>query len=160
MGSWLALIVAALVLAAGMASAFFGRRAKLIAVVLGVLVFLFVVLAFMFVTANWFTGQGIDQAILYHVAYGLDGAGFSEYSLIILGGVGLLVFGAAGALACTLTLTRTRPRELPLRSHRASIPLALLACAINPASNDLLELAGVELGGDTSHESFEAHYRR
>lgn len=160
MGSWIGLIVATLVLATGVASAFFGRRTKLIAIGLGVLVFLFVVLAFMFVTANWFTGQGIDQAILYHVAYGLDGAGFSEYSLIILGGVALLVFGAAGALVCTLTLTRTRPRERPLRSHRASIPLALLACAVNPASKDLLELAGVELGGDTPHESFDAHYRR
>jgi phosphoglycerol transferase len=59
-----------------------------------------------------------------------------------------------------LTLTRTRPRERPLRSHRAAIPLALLACALNPASKDLLELGGVELGDDTPHESFEAHYRR
>jgi len=160
MGSWILLIVATLVLATGVVSAFFGRRAKLIAVVLGVLVFLFVVLAFMFVTANWFTGQGIDQATLYHVAYGLDGAGFSEYSLLILGGIALLVFGAAGALGCTLTLTRTRPRERPLRTQRASIPLALLACAVNPASKDLLELAGVELGSDTPHESFAAHYRR
>jgi phosphoglycerol transferase len=154
------LVVATLVLGTAVASAFFGRRTKLTAIVLGVLVFLFGVLVFMFVTANWFTGQGIDQAILYHVAYGLDGAGFSEYSLIILGGLALLIFGAAGALACTLILTRTRARERPLRSHRASIPLALLACAINPATQDLLDLAGVDIGNDTPHESFEAHYRR
>jgi phosphoglycerol transferase len=160
MHSWVLLIVATLALCASVAAAFFGRRSKLIAVVLGVLVFLFVVLAFMFVTANWFTGQGIDQATLYHVTYGLDGAGFSEYSLIILGGIALLVFGAAGALACTLTLTRTRPRELRLHSQRFSIPLAFLACAINPATKDLLELGGVELSGETSHESFEAYYRR
>lgn len=160
MGSWITLVVAALVLAAGVAAAFFGRRTKPSAILLGVLVFVFVVLAFMFATANWFTGQGIDQAVLYHVAYGLDGAGFSEYSLLILGGIALLVFGALGAIACTWALTRTRPRELRLRSHRAAIPLALLACAINPATSDLLELAGVGRAGDAAHASFQAHYRR
>lgn len=160
MGSWVLMVVATLLLAAGFAAAFFGRRSKLIAAVLGVLVFSFVLLAFMFTTANWFTGQGIDQATLYHVAYGLDGAGFSEYWPIILGGITLLILGVVGALACSLALTRTRARELPLRSHHAAIPLALLACALNPATRDLLELAGLDLGSDSPHESFEAHYRR
>jgi phosphoglycerol transferase len=166
MGSSALMIVATLLLVAALFSAYLGRRSQLKALALGGLVLIFVLLAFMFLVADRFTGHGIDQAVLYHVAYGLSGAGFSEYASLMLGGVALLLVGAAAAVTCTLLLTRTRPREEPLPTSRASIPLALLACAFNPASKDLVQLADVTntfasvISGDgAQHESFKTHYR-
>ena len=90
MGSSALMILAMALLAASLLLAYLGRRSKPIAVTLGGLVLGFVLLGAMFFAANRFTGHGIDQAVLYHVTYGLDGAGFSEYAPLILGVIGLV----------------------------------------------------------------------
>lgn len=154
-----------LLVAAALASSYFGRRSKPIAIGVGALLMLFVVLASMFFLADSFTGRGIDQAVLYHVTYGLDGAGFSEYVGLIAAGVALVVLGAVAAVGCSVLLLRARPDERALPTSRASIPLALLACALNPASLDMVELAGMSVlfngssaANDAHQASFKAQY--
>jgi phosphoglycerol transferase len=158
--------VATLLLFVGLLSAYLGRRSKPVAVSVATLVLVFILLASMFWVADWFTGHGIDQAVLYHLEYGLAGAGFSEYSRIILGVGASLLFALAAALTCTFTLIRTRPPKRPLPTSRASVPLALLACAFNPASKDLYQLADANgalpifsEGDGSAQASFKASYR-
>ena len=51
-----------------------------------VLVFLsVVVLSLSYFVANYFTGEGITDAVMYHLKYGLAGAGFFEYRYLIIG---------------------------------------------------------------------------
>ena len=154
---------ASLLLVAAVVAAYLGRRSKPIAIGVGASVLVFVVLAAMFFLADRFTGHGIDQAVLYHVTYGLGGAGFSEYASLIVGGVALVVVGAVVATGCAFFLLR-KSREQALPTSRASVPLALMACAFNPASRDLVELADVSnlfVGGgdDAQHASFKLNYR-
>ena len=162
MGSSALMILAVALLATSLLLAYLGRRSKPIAVTLGALVLGFVVLGAMFFAADRFTGHGIDQAVLYHVAYGLGGAGFSEYAPLMLGVVALVIIGLAAAVACTLLLTRTRPRPRVLPTSRASVLIALLACAFNPASRDLVQLAGgaslpFDWGDSGQHESYKQY---
>lgn len=46
--------------------------------------------------ASYFTGKGVDQVVIYHLRYGVAGAGLGEYSEIIL--VGALLIFLAGFL--------------------------------------------------------------
>ena len=45
--------------------------------------FSFLLLTSLYLLADYFTGNGIDEAVLYHVFYGMKGAGYSEYLPII-----------------------------------------------------------------------------
>jgi phosphoglycerol transferase len=160
------LAASTLLLLTGLGAAFFGKRSRASAVALGVLVLIFFVLASAFLAANQFTGRGIDQAVLYHATYGLSGAGFSEYWGLMLG---ITLLGLVGvAVACTsawlLARERKRPQSLPIRW--LSLPLAVAACVLNPATKDLFVLFGGQTGlsrlGRGSSDrtpAFAAHYR-
>ena len=56
-------------------------------------VFVFVLLAVAYIVSDYFTGVGVNEAVLYHVRYGLSGAGFLEYWKIISIAVFLLSLG-------------------------------------------------------------------
>lgn len=61
---------------------------------LGVLAVL--ALAILYFVADWFTGEGINSAVIYHLRVGLDGAGFDDFKLIISSTVAATLL----ALAC------------------------------------------------------------
>ena len=48
-----------------------------------------------FYAADYFTGNGIDSAVIFHLRYGLHGAGFAEYSGLIVASFTALLFGAS-----------------------------------------------------------------
>ena len=134
--------VATLSLLAGLVAAYRGRRNRFTALVLGGLTLVFVLLAAMFLAAD------------------------SEYSLLIAAVLVLGTLGVAAAVGCTLLLTRSRPRARVSFTSRAAVPLVLLACVINPASKDLVQLMGGShdvaffgQGNTADHVSFNAHYR-
>ena len=56
-----------------------------------ILTFVFLLFVPLFVIANYFTGEGINQAVIYHIAYGLEGAGFAEEWRIILIGIFIII---------------------------------------------------------------------
>jgi phosphoglycerol transferase len=58
-----------------------------------VMVFTSVVLYLMYGIADYFTGNGIDESVIFHFKYGLGGAGFSEYSELIVTSIVLIIFG-------------------------------------------------------------------
>lgn len=158
------LSLSTLLLVSGIGAAFVGKRSKPQAIALATLVLLFFLLASCFLAANQFTGRGIDQAVLYHATYGLEGAGFGDYSLLILG-IALLVLVGVG-LACGLAwlLIRSTAPIRPLPTQRLALPLTLAACLVNPATKDLLSLFGpkalANFGTRTAASStFAKHYR-
>ncbi|ATB69977.1 phosphoglycerol transferase I [Sulfurospirillum diekertiae] len=56
-----------------------------------VVIFLYMVLSACYIVSNYFTGEGINDAVIFHLRYGLDGSGFADYYLIIAVGIGLLI---------------------------------------------------------------------
>jgi phosphoglycerol transferase len=74
-------------------------------------------------------GSGINEAVLYHLIVGLEGAGFGEYRTTIVLAIGLLLATVAYGLCCYYLVMRLKRKHL-------SIPLALTAIitslGINP----------------------------
>ena len=54
------------------------------------MIFVYLVLSTFYIVSNYFTGEGINDAVLFHLRYGLDGSGYADYYLIM--GVGVVLF--------------------------------------------------------------------
>lgn len=122
-------------------------------------------------TANWydyFTDEGINEAVLYHLRYGLEGAGFAEY----LGLEAVVVASIVGVAALLWWLTRSRGTRAGGTPSRLG-GLAALAClglsvVIQPAAAPLVKLLPAFTPGavaaeradiDTASSDFAQHYR-
>jgi len=158
------LVASGLLLLLGGALAYVAPRRRAVALLHAAAIVGFVVLTTMFLAADAFTGRGIDDSVLYHAAYGLDGAGFGEYAPQLAAVALVLAAGGAAAVAFARSLLRSSPGKV-LPTGYLSVSVALLACAFNPATRDLatvfqlrerLGFADVHAQGGAS---FEAHYR-
>ncbi len=46
-------------------------------------IFTYLALTIIYFSANYFTGEGVNETVLFTVQYGLDGAGFGEYVMLL-----------------------------------------------------------------------------
>jgi phosphoglycerol transferase len=117
------------------------RAATLLASLLGA----WLLLALARWTADRFTGNGIDESVLFHLWTGFEGAGVDAY-------LPLLAMVASGLLACGVAstgfwrlCTRERPTPVPhprgRRAALASLLLGTTALGLHPASLELGALA-------------------
>ena len=88
--------------------------------------------------SDYFTGKGIDASVLFYLKYGLTGAGFSEYSEII-------VKSAAVIILSLIVLVWLRVRIVKSSSHwifnkNISFLFILLSLLSNPAISDVYSL--------------------
>jgi len=58
-------------------------------------IFFYMLLSAFYMVSNYFTGEGINDAVIFHLRYGLEGSGFGDYYLIIFTVLGLLVASLA-----------------------------------------------------------------
>lgn len=82
--------------------------------------------------ADHLSGNGIDDATWYHLLYGLQGAGFAEFTGVIVTGSAGLVLGTVG---CLLMARSGRGAS---RGSTALASLACLAAALSIAPNPAL----------------------
>lgn len=61
-------------------------------------IFIYMILSVFYIVSNYFTGEGINDAVIFHLRYGLEGSGFGDYYLIIAVGVGLFIASLALSL--------------------------------------------------------------
>jgi len=88
MSGWLVASLGAFLLGCGL----FPGRWRWLRVPLLLLALLLAIVSAAHLVADRFTGQGIDEAVLYHLLVGLEGAGFAEYlGVMALAAVLLLV---------------------------------------------------------------------
>jgi phosphoglycerol transferase len=88
--------------------------------------------------AYYFTGQGIDDATIYHLEYGLDGAGFLEYSWLIVTTTLLLALVVFYLL--WLVLKWRKGRAANKIYGFLLIPSLSISLLLNPASIDIYKL--------------------
>jgi len=115
------------------------------------LVYLLVTIAY--VVADSFTADGINEAVLYHVKYGLGGAGFSGYRAMILSSI---VFGVLGVLAVAWVYRKTASSGKSRAGYIGmSVLFLLTAFYAHPATGDILRLiSSAPESGD-----FRSYYR-
>lgn len=96
-----------------------------------------------FLVSDYFTAEGINEAAIYHLRYGLEGAGFAEYRGLII----IAILSVALFLFAIFWWILRRPRSSGKESHirhpwANSMPLILVSGALlaNPATSDLYHL--------------------
>ena len=96
-------------------------------------------LSVFFLISNYFTGRGVNDAVFFHLNYGLDGAGFSEYWAIIVGGV----FGVTASLFAPYYILKFMSRFHLDRVSRVRVLLfytvIFSSLVINPSSAGIAE---------------------
>jgi phosphoglycerol transferase len=94
--------------------------------------------------SDYFTGKGIDESVIFYLKYGLIGAGFSEYTKII-------VKSAAVIILCSIVLMWLLVRRVKSNSHwifnkNISFLFVLLSLLLNPAIPDVYSLTSYSYG--------------
>ncbi|NCD12433.1 MAG: phosphatidylglycerol--membrane-oligosaccharide glycerophosphotransferase [Epsilonproteobacteria bacterium] len=111
-------------------------------------VFIYMILGAFYLVSDYFTGEGINDAVIFHLLYGLDGSGFGDYYIIIAFGVGLFI----GSLIFSIVYYRLMKNvlfETPKKVQGfVSLMLLLSAFALHPSvhflSQSLLKTMGIE----------------
>ncbi len=113
-----------------------------------VIIFCYIILTGAYIVSDYFTGEGINDAVMYHLRYGLEGSGFGDYYLIILIGFGF--FLASFILSFfyyRLLKNDIFPKERRIRRILSSLCL-LLALVSHPTLvtfyDDVSEAVGIE----------------
>ncbi|NLY16466.1 MAG: sulfatase-like hydrolase/transferase [Gammaproteobacteria bacterium] len=109
-----------------------------------------VFLTLFYLVADFFTADGIDESVIYHLRVGLGGAGFKEYAGIILATSAALV---AWLLIFSLLARRSRPQRSKLDTY--SLLLTSVALIGHPASHDLYQLF---VPSSSASGDFARHY--
>lgn len=125
-------------------------------VVAAVSMFLFV----LYFVADYFTGDGINEAVIYHLRYGLSGAGFSEYAAL---GLLALLAGLTSLAFPWLLIAGRRPsaESLPRGAGHiaAALALAVFSLALHPAIHDLARVMPAQAPAMASFASAETSKR-
>jgi phosphoglycerol transferase len=118
--------------------------------------------------ADYFTAEGVNEAVIYHVRYGLGGAGFGEYAGLIAAALAVVALSAAALWGVTRR-RRVRAGVLAVGGNPAALLCLCASVAIQPASAALLQMlpdvtpapAIAESAGDPALAAeFERHYRQ
>lgn len=98
-----------------------------------ILVFVYLSMSAFYIVADYFTGEGINDAVIFHLRYGLDGSGFGDYYLIIAIGVGLFIVSLMSSIAYYRILGAQRERHFSRIKHVLVVVLLIGAWAIHPS---------------------------
>lgn len=114
-------------------------RTKRDVIVGALLLFVYMVLSSFYLVADYFTGEGINDAVIFHLRYGLDGSGFGDYYLIMVVAVCLFI----SSLMASLFYYRVMRRKSGLYASRvrkiASFFLLMVAWGVHPALSTFYE---------------------
>lgn len=114
----------------------------------------------LFLVADWFTGQGVDDSVVFHLKFGIQGAGFGDYS-------GLIAWAAAGLIATVLLaiLAALRLRRLkngaPASSAVVFLGVLVAASLLHPAALGFLgsQSSPLRVVITEEHGDFAGYYR-
>ena len=67
-----------------------------------------------YIVANYLSGDGINEAVIYHLRYGMEGAGFGDFLSVIFASVGLLVFNLVLVFWINKSIKITNPSKIKL----------------------------------------------
>jgi len=69
------------------------RLPKLYAAAIAFIIFLIYMSIGIYFVSDYFTGDGFNDAVLFHIRYGLSGAGYGEFLWMMLLSIGFFSFG-------------------------------------------------------------------
>jgi len=87
---------------------------------------------------SFFTGKGIDEAALYHLRYGLEGAGFGEYYWLIMSASLAILLGIIGAV--WFIMRNPVGKKANFENSTIAFTLLIVSVLLNPTILSLYDL--------------------
>ena len=114
----------------------------------------YLVLNVILIASNYFTGDGITDAVIYTVTSSLKGAGISKYVLPFIG-----LLAALGLIFAVLarSLLRRKAKGSSVAYSLVAVLLALFSVGTTPAFQDISLLVKSQIVGDTA--DFTTYYK-
>ena len=115
-------------------------RSRLFSVLISILIFGSLFLSGLYYFSDSVTGSGIDESISWHLAANMDGAGWEDFSGLI---IAALIYLVAISVISFITYKFFRPRsQVVKKKYRigAAFITLLMSYALNPAVTDLYSL--------------------
>jgi len=103
--------------------------------------------------SDYFTGNGIDEATIYHLKYGLGGAGFLEYKELIIISITIIVTGFILLFWFLIKKKKSNRKYQILFSYI----LIIISLLMNPASIDLYDIFNIDF---SESDEFYKYYRK
>ncbi len=126
------------------------------------IVFIYLFLSAFYIVSDYFTGEGINDAVIFHLRYGLDGSGFGDYYLIMVIAVVLLIVSLMSALAYYRYIGYKKVTESWTLKHGAALLVLCSAFGIHPSLVFLYESVPKALGYESAlarEFSFSEYYQ-
>ena len=115
-------------------------NSKLLSAKVAVLIFISLLAAGFFYVANYFSGSGIDESVLFHLKADMTGAGLNDFTPIIIYSVIYLIIIVFFSIITYQNVTKKRSsKRIKTRVALASSTL-LAAFIVNPATVDVASL--------------------
>lgn len=105
-------------------------------IIISITTTLFLATSLLFLAADYFTGNGIDHSVIFHLKFGLKGAGFGEYRSLII----MILLGLIASISIPYVLTGIIHRRLGQRRSKIYAgwlvfsASTLISFSINPAT--------------------------
>lgn len=116
-----------------------GRVGSVIVLLVTVSTVIFSIFIGSYFVANWFTGIGFDDSILYHLKFGVEGAGYADfYFLIVLFVFLQLIFAVALVFYLRTFLHKYRCFKNSVSQIVKGAIMIFCAFVVHPASSNLL----------------------
>ncbi len=122
----------------------------------GMLVLCALLFYLFYVIAYYFTADGINEAVMYHLEYGLAGAGLGEYGKLIAVSVSYII-GSLVFVGWIWRGGRKNTAHKPIYGYAAFLCLVLSLC-FNPATSDLYRYYGAT--SVSADANFDDYYRQ
>ncbi|MBP1131149.1 phosphoglycerol transferase [Serratia sp. PL17] len=114
----------------------------------------YLILNVVLIASNYFTGDGITDAVIYTLTSSLKGAGVGKYLLPF---IGLLAVLALIFAVLTWSLVRRKAKSSSVVYSVIAVLLALFSVGTTPAFQDISLLVRSQISGDTS--DFDTYYK-
>lgn len=116
-----------------------GAMGNIIFSLVTIITIFFSILTGSYFVANWFTGIGFDDSILYHLEFGVEGAGFADFYILIVIFIALqLIFTTALIIYLRTFLRKPRCYKNSVLQIINGIILVFCAYIVHPAASNLL----------------------
>ena len=111
-------------------------------------IFIYMLLSSFYIVSNYFTGEGINDAVIFHLRYGLEGSGFGDYYLIIFSVLGLLIASLALSIFYYRLVKNDLFEQYQKLKHGISVMALTLSLLIHPTvyffGESALDAIGIE----------------
>ncbi len=115
---------------------------------------LFLLLSAIWTASNYFTGEGVNDEVLFTITNSLTGAGVGKY---VLPAIGLIIFIFLIFGLLTWLILRNKNTDRRITYNYGALLFALLAIGTSPATAQLVSLTTSQYGDDKS--DFSENYK-